>query len=342
MKKYWFILIFLVALVGVTDANLAKSRILEFDYQVYLKDIPEDASMVRIWLPVLPQKDYQIVKEMTVEPEGSYTINEDKTFKNKIINFALTPPFDSAFQINVHYKVKRYEHSKMVDGKTFHNTKNSHSEEFAKFLRASRLVTLSPQIKSLANQIVEGKETTIEKARAIYDYVYDNVSYDKSIAGWGQGDTERVCYLKAGNCTDFHSLFLSLSRASNIPAKFIMGVPLIDDKEEHSKYHCWAEFYDSGVGWVPVDISEAKKNNLKYEYHFGSIDERRVEFSEGRDIILEPKQAGDPLNYFIYPYVEVDGQVHKGVGVLFKYKNVNSNQGKEKVSLITSRKEGES
>lgn len=33
----------------------------------------------------------------------------------------------------------------------------------------------------------------------------------------------------------------------------------------------------------------------------------------GRDIRVEPPQAGDPLNYFIYPYVEVDGRPYTGV-----------------------------
>jgi len=333
MKKNIFVFIFLLALTNTSYANIEKSRMIEFDYQVHLKDIPENASQLKIWLPVLPQKDYQIVEEMIIDPEGSYTITEDKTFKNKIINFSLVPPFDSVFQINVRYRVKRLEYSKIRDQNVSNNVGERHNEELAQFLKASRLVTLSPQIKDLAQHIIEGKKTTLEKARAIYDYVYENVSYDQSIPGWGKGDTERVCYLKAGNCTDFHSLFISLSRASNIPAKFIMGVPLIAE-EEHSKYHCWAEFYDSKIGWIPVDISEAKKDHSKYEYHFGAIDESRIEFSEGRDIILEPKQAGEPLNYFIYPYVEVDGQVHKGVGILFKYKNIKTSQGENKLSLI--------
>ena len=36
-----------------------------------------------------------------------------------------------------------------------------------------------------------------------------------------------------------------------------------------------------------------------------------VPFNEpdrGRDLVLVPKQQGPPLNYFVYPYVEVDGQ----------------------------------
>jgi hypothetical protein len=43
------------------------------------------------------------------------------------------------------------------------------------------------------------------------------------------------------------------------------------------------------------------------EYYFGNLTPDRVAFSTGRDLTLVPKQDGPPLNYFIYPYVEVNG-----------------------------------
>ena len=63
-----------------------------------------------------------------------------------------------------------------------------------------------------------------------------------------------------------------------------------------------------GKGWVPVDISEANKNPKMKDYYFGNLTEDRVTFTTGRDIDLVPKQDGAPLNFFIYPYVEVDGK----------------------------------
>ena len=63
-------------------------------------------------------------------------------------------------------------------------------------------------------------------------------------------------------------------------------------------------------GWVPVDTSEASLHPEKRDYFFGAVDPHRVLFTVGRDIRLEPPQAGDRLNYFIYPYVEVDGRPH--------------------------------
>src|SRR5262249_59957846 len=74
-------------------------------------------------------------------------------------------------------------------------------------------------------------------------------------------------------------------------------------------YHCWAFFHPKGKGWVPVDISEANKNPKMQDYYFGNLTEDRVTFSTGRDLELTPKQEGEPLNFFVYPYVEVGGKV---------------------------------
>jgi hypothetical protein len=75
-----------------------------------------------------------------------------------------------------------------------------------------------------------------------------------------------------------------------------------------SGYHCWAEFFVEPYRWIPVDASEAWKHPEKRDYFFGAYDENRVQFTVGRDIRHEPRQQGDPLNYFIYPYAEVDGK----------------------------------
>ena len=70
---------------------------------------------------------------------------------------------------------------------------------------------------------------------------------------------------------------------------------------------------------MPIDISEAWKHPEKKDYFFGAHDANRIQFSAGRDLRLNPPQAGDPLNYFVYPYVEVAGREHSNVKFDFSY-----------------------
>ena len=52
-----------------------------------------------------------------------------------------------------------------------------------------------------------------------------------------------------------------------------------------------------------------------------------MQFTLGRDLTLQPKQAGGPLNYFIYPYVEVDGKPFEGVEKKFTYREASPSHG---------------
>jgi len=80
------------------------------------------------------------------------------------------------------------------------------------------------------------------------------------------------------------------------------------------------------VGWVPVDASEAWKNPAKRDFFFGAHDTNRVFFTYGRDIRLSPDQKGDPLNYFIYPYAETNGQPVKNLQTHFSFRDVSAAQ----------------
>jgi hypothetical protein len=47
-----------------------------------------------------------------------------------------------------------------------------------------------------------------------------------------------------------------------------------------------------------------------------------VELSKGRDLVLTPKQQGDPLNYFVYPYAEVDGKAYTSIETSYSFKDL--------------------
>jgi transglutaminase-like putative cysteine protease len=101
------------------------------------------------------------------------------------------------------------------------------------------------------------------------------------------------------------------------------SIPGGDNAVEPIKgYHCWAYFWNDADGWVPVDISEADKAQEKAEYFFGTLDEHRFTMTGGRDLLLTPRPAAGALNFFIYPYAEVDGVEFKDVKRSFSRKNL--------------------
>ena len=176
------------------------------------------------------------------------------------------------------------------------------------FLRANARVPIDGRPLDLLAGLALSVDAC-EFARQLYELVDRHVTYSKVGTGWGNGDVLWVCDSGYGNCTDFHSLFISLARSQGVPSRFEIGFPIPNDAEQGAVggYHCWAFFFTQKRGWVPVDISEADKHPSMNEYYFGSLTPDRVTFSTGRDIELVPKSENGPLNYFIYPHIEVDG-----------------------------------
>jgi len=75
------------------------------------------------------------------------------------------------------------------------------------------------------------------------------------------------------------------------------------------------------MGWIPIDISEASKHPEKHDYFFGAHDANRIQFSVGRDLTLSPKQDRSPRNFFVYPYVESDGQEFPDISNAFSFRD---------------------
>lgn len=303
-----------------------RSRSFLLTYVVTLKALPAGARRVRIWIPRPVSDAHQTVALKAIHGPVHLRETTEKTFGDHMLYGEMlhTP---GAAEFAVEYQVTRREYTK-GDFESLVKADPANSRTLPapvrRCLLPNRLVPVGGRIKDLADANTGGARGPVEQAHAFYDYVFHTVRYDKSGTGWGRGDSLWVCDSKRGNCTDFHSLFMSLVRAEGIPARFEIGFPLPKGATAGviPGYHCWAEFYLNGLGWVPVDISEAWQDPSKHDYFFGSIDANRVQFSMGRDLILQPRQNGPPLNYFIYPYVEVDGRTFDGVDKKFSFRDV--------------------
>jgi transglutaminase-like putative cysteine protease len=101
--------------------------------------------------------------------------------------------------------------------------------------------------------------------------IREHVVYD---TGHTQVDTpaEEACVAGHGVCQDHAQIFIAAARALEIPARYVSGYLMMDDRIEQEATHAWAEAWVQGLGWVGFDIS----NGI-------SPDPRYVRVATGRD-----------------------------------------------------------
>ncbi|MGB5436878.1 MAG: transglutaminase-like domain-containing protein [Maribacter sp.] len=263
----------------------------EFHYEVTL---PEMKESTQLWIPV-PQSDrFQTVKLTSLTAPAEHRMLDEKTNGNTILYMELTPEH-SGKKVELVYDVERQEKKPYIE-----------NSSPSRYLDASLLMPVGDRFQTLADSIIGSKrsEGTLMQARALYDYVIDNMRYIKA-GTYGTGDAVYACDALTGNCTEFHSLFISLARSAGIPSRFAVGASIPSDRDEGGidGYHCWAEFYAEGKWW-PVDISEANKYTALATYYFGRHPANRIEFTRGRDLQIEPGPQSGPINFLAYPVME--------------------------------------
>ena len=291
-------------------------EVFTFQYQVTVDNLPEQPEAVSILVPTPTSSAHQTVQKLSVETPYDYEWLKEGRFQNKYLRLRFDGQKPNSVQLTLRGQLKRIA----VNGPAHYRQV---SESIQPFLRPDSLIPLEKPIQQEAQKALQKADKGTSTPRAFYDHLMETMTYDKSGEGWGRGDAIYACNAKTGNCTDFHSLFIGMCRSKEIPARFHVGFPLDPDQQEGTVkgYHCWAEFFQQGKGWVPVDISEASKNPGKQDFYYGSLDPYRITFTSGRDIrvSIAPDKKRQ-LNYFVYPKVFADGRlVKEGVETTFQY-----------------------
>ena len=310
---------------GSLHADPPRSREFQFTYQATVTSL-KPGQTARIWMPVPPSNGDQDAAIVKRDLPSESKIGSESKYGNQILYFEAKANGDGKIPFATVYRVTRRE----VRGDS--SAANSQKASADLFLKPDAKVPVGGKSLSLIKDKPLPKDP-FGAARVLYDAVGQHMRYSKEGIGWGRGDADWACDSGYGNCSDFHSLFISLARAQKIPAKFEIGFPIPEKRGQGdiAGYHCWAKFKPEGHGWIPVDISEASKNPKMKEYYFGNLTEDRVAFSVGRDLVLTPKQDGPPLNFFVYPYVEVDGKAYpdEKIARRFRYVDVVAGQKPE-------------
>ena len=280
------------ALLGVKEGKDS----FEFYYDITVPTLTEKAEIL---VPLALSDAFQEVEILEKKLPAAAKVLKDQANTNEVLYMNLGPEH-SGQRIFISYSVKRSE-------------KGPYAEALpnpADHLMANKLMPVGGRFEEIAKEALgeKIKDSHLIQARRLYDYIIETMRYMK-FGDFGRGDSNYACDSKTGNCSEFHSYFISLARSVGIPARFAIGASIPSDRNEGGMdgYHCWAEFYADGKWW-PVDISEANKYTALATYYFGRHPANRIEFTRGRDLELNPGPSAGPINFLVYPYLEMGGK----------------------------------
>lgn len=221
-----------------------------------------------------------------------------------------------------------------------------------RYLSPNQYIPIDKPIRELADRVVGSETNPVKAARKIYDWLIATVDYyakdPKRLTGTDAGSATYCLTQKIGNCGDMGPLWIAVARERGFPARMVYGSffkPEFDCQDVDQNAHSWVEFYAPGLGWIPMDLALGdlyaadytvnEENRLpirratadgtvgsqpeKLNYYFGNLEQRRLTWSRGRDLTLNPRQNGPPLNALFEAYIEVDGKpLPKGTAGWFR------------------------
>ncbi len=152
------------------------------------------------------------------------------------------------------------------------------SGETTPFLYPNKYVDFSSESAAVkkAAEICTGKTDTIEKLAAIFQWITDNVTYDKQLAATVQSgyvpDPDQVLKKKSGICYDYSSLLAAMTRSQDIPTRLVVGYAA------ENIYHAWNEVYTDETGWITPELLLSKHgyNIMDSTFYAGSSDKEKI------------------------------------------------------------------
>jgi len=208
--------------------------------------------------------------------------------------------------------------------------------DVAFYTAGTELIPVDGIVQDTARDIVKGRRSDIDKARAIYEWVVENTFRDPKTRGCGWGDIKSMLESKnfGGKCGDLNAMFVGLARSVGVAARDVYGLRVAPSIHGYKSLgvgspnvtraqHCRAEFFAQGVGWVPVDPGDVRKvvleeppTNLKIDHPmvvaarkrlFGGWEMNWLAYNIAHDVKL-PGSSSAKIPYLMYPNGETGGK----------------------------------
>jgi len=110
-------------------------------------------------------------------------------------------------------------------------------------------------IKKLVKSLTKGKTSKVDKARAIFNWVRDNLGYSYYY-DTKYGASKTLKYMR-GNCVDHSHLLVSMFRTAGLKARYVHGVCKFS--QSGTTGHVWTQVL-IGKNWVCADATSYRNS----------------------------------------------------------------------------------
>lgn len=131
------------------------------------------------------------------------------------------------------------------------------------FERPTPLTRPGRNLEKLVTALGNEFDGDIPRMHALSRIISETVVYE---TGRTQSETTAEEALGKGHgvCQDHTHIFLTAARLIGVPARYVSGYLLMDDRVEQDASHAWAEVYIHGIGWVGFDVSNGISPDDRY------------------------------------------------------------------------------
>lgn len=131
------------------------------------------------------------------------------------------------------------------------------------FLRQTTLTKPGPKMRAMWRDFEAPQMEKLDFLHALSAHIRDTITYE---TGHTAVDTTAEQAVEAGHgvCQDHAHIFIGSARAHDIPARYVSGYLMMNDRIDQEATHAWVEAHIDGLGWVGFDVSNGISPDPRY------------------------------------------------------------------------------
>ena len=109
-------------------------------------------------------------------------------------------------------------------------------------------------VRGLLRDLKPAPDGKLDFLHALSQRIRDAVEYRTGSTGVNT-TAEQAAGAGMGVCQDHAQIFIGAAREADIPARYVSGYLMMNDRIDQEATHAWAEAHVDGLGWIGFDIS---------------------------------------------------------------------------------------